>query len=90
MSTSSKTIWVNHDCHLAIVVVRTYVVHTIKNNEIGVMKTPKKLPRTELNTATASFPPTAFVNITAEDTGGAGAPDQGDRGGSARLQPPTI
>ena len=70
MSSSSKTIWVNHDCHLAIVVVRTCVVHTIKNNEIGVMKTPKKLPRTELNTAAASFPPTAFVSITAEDTGG--------------------
>lgn len=34
------------------------------------MNTPKKLPRMELKTAAASFPPTALVNITADDTGG--------------------
>lgn len=31
---------------------------------------PKKLPKAELNIAAASFPPTALVKITAEDTGG--------------------
>jgi hypothetical protein len=34
------------------------------------MTMPRKLPITELKTAAASFPPTAFVKITAEETGG--------------------
>uniref|UniRef100_A0A2D4LHR3 Uncharacterized protein n=1 Tax=Micrurus spixii TaxID=129469 RepID=A0A2D4LHR3_9SAUR len=36
----------------------------------GVITMPKKLPKAELNIAAASFPPTALVKITAEDTGG--------------------
>lgn len=36
----------------------------------GVTTMPKKLPNAELNIAAASFPPTALVKITAEDTGG--------------------
>jgi len=31
---------------------------------------PKKLPNAELKIAAASFPPTALVKITAEETGG--------------------
>lgn len=31
---------------------------------------PIKLPKIELNTAAASFPPIAFVIMTAEETGG--------------------
>lgn len=31
---------------------------------------PKKLPTAELNIAAASFPPTDFVSMTADDTGG--------------------
>ena len=34
------------------------------------MKTPMKLPMAELNMAAASFPPTALVKITADETGG--------------------
>lgn len=34
------------------------------------MNIPKKLPTAELNIAAASFPDTAFVNMTADDTGG--------------------
>ena len=30
----------------------------------------KKLPKAELNMAAASLPPTAFVKMTAEETGG--------------------
>ena len=36
----------------------------------GVNIIPSILPRTELNIAAASFPPTALVRITADDTGG--------------------
>jgi len=36
----------------------------------GVIKMPRKLPNAELKMAPASFPPTARVRITAEDTGG--------------------
>ena len=36
----------------------------------GVTNIPRKLPNAELKIAAASFPPTAFVRITAEDTGG--------------------
>lgn len=31
---------------------------------------PRKLPNAELKMAAASFPPAAFVRITADDTGG--------------------
>ena len=34
------------------------------------MKIPRKLPKAELNIAPASFPPMAFVKITADETGG--------------------
>lgn len=43
---------------------------TINNIKDGVMNIPKKLPTAELNIAAASFPDTAFVNMTADDTGG--------------------
>jgi len=36
----------------------------------GVTNIPRKLPNAELKIAAASLPPTAFVNITADDTGG--------------------
>lgn len=31
---------------------------------------PRKLPKAELNIAAASFPPTALVRMTADETGG--------------------
>jgi len=34
------------------------------------MMIPRKLPNAELKIAAASFPPTALVKITAEETGG--------------------
>lgn len=43
---------------------------TRNNRIVGVTNIPKKLPTTEINMAEASLPPTAFVKITAEDTGG--------------------
>ena len=39
-------------------------------SENGVMMMPRKLPRTELNTAVASLPPIALVRMIAEETGG--------------------
>ena len=36
----------------------------------GVTNIPRKLPNAELKIAAASFPPTAFVSITADETGG--------------------
>lgn len=43
---------------------------TRNNRIVGVTNIPKKLPTTEMKMAEASLPPTAFVKITAEDTGG--------------------
>lgn len=43
---------------------------TRNNRIVGVTNIPKKLPTTDINMAEASLPPTAFVKITAEDTGG--------------------
>ena len=40
------------------------------SNKAGDKNMPKKLPKAELKIAAASFPPIAFVKITAEDTGG--------------------
>lgn len=46
-------------------------IYLTKNSKaIGVKIIPRKLPTTELNIATASFPPTLFVKITADETGG--------------------
>jgi hypothetical protein len=42
----------------------------ITYSSMGVTTIPRKLPNAELNIAAASFPPTALVRITAEDTGG--------------------
>jgi hypothetical protein len=42
-----------------------------KNRRVkGVSMIPIRHPNTELKTAVASFPPTALVRITADDTGG--------------------
>lgn len=41
-----------------------------KSSNNGVMIIPRKLPKAELKIAAASFPPTALVRITADDTGG--------------------
>lgn len=46
------------------------LILTRNNRIVGVTNIPKKLPTTEINMAEASLPPTAFVKITAEDTGG--------------------
>lgn len=43
---------------------------TKNKRKIGVITIPRKLPRTELKIAAASFPPTDFVSMTADDTGG--------------------
>lgn len=40
------------------------------HNSLHTTNIPKKDPNAELNIANASLPPTALVNITAEDTGG--------------------
>ena len=40
------------------------------NNRIGVKIIPINEPNAELKIAAASLPPTAFVKITADDTGG--------------------
>ena len=40
------------------------------SKSIGVKTIPIKEPKAELKMAAASLPPTAFVKITAEDTGG--------------------
>lgn len=40
------------------------------SSKIGDIMIPIKLPKIELNTAAGSFPPIAFVIMTAEDTGG--------------------
>ena len=40
------------------------------SNKIGVKTIPINDPKAELKIAAASLPPTAFVKITAEETGG--------------------
>ncbi len=44
--------------------------YTSFSSSAGVTNTPSTLPSAELNTAAASFPPTARVRMTAEETGG--------------------
>lgn len=54
-----------------LILIKYYLFILTRNNRIvGVTNIPKKLPTTEINMAEASLPPTAFVKITAEDTGG--------------------
>lgn len=43
---------------------------TKSSKQSGVIIMPRKLPRAELKIAPASLPPTAFVKITAVETGG--------------------
>lgn len=40
------------------------------SNSSGVTIIPRKLPKAELKMAAASFPPTALVSMTADETGG--------------------
>lgn len=53
-----------------ILIKYCWFILTRNNRIVGVTNIPKKLPTTEINMAEASLPPTAFVKITAEDTGG--------------------
>jgi hypothetical protein len=46
------------------------VLLTLNKRERGVIMTPKKLPKTELNMAAVSLPCAARVRITALETGG--------------------
>ena len=60
-----------HDKLLITLAKGTLALAPSRNStNTGLMKIPMKLPNAELKIAAASFPPTAFVSITAEETGG--------------------